>query len=91
MRDRPRQPEPTDEPRHDRQVTVARERAAPLDLGDPSERLGVQEICGAQQLPQIRLQPVVIRRTQIVCAELVDRGPERAHGDDATEQLFDGL
>jgi hypothetical protein len=91
VRGRPREPEPRDQPRDDRQVPIAGERATPLDLGDPAERLRVQEVGRSDHLVQVGLQPVVVDTVEVVDSELLYGGTERAHVDHAIERTFDGL
>jgi hypothetical protein len=85
---RERHPEPLCQPRRNRQVAVPDEGPAPLDLGDPPERLAVQQIGGSEHFTQIRLERVVVDGTEVVRLQLLDRRPQCAHAAEPIERVF---
>jgi hypothetical protein len=74
-----RQPVPVREPRRGRQVSVERMHAPTLELDQPAGALGLDHAGGAFELVDVRYQVGVAREPEVVRAELVEGGPERAH------------
>ena len=62
-----------------RQVAIAFERAAAVDLGQSPEALGLERLAGRVQLDEVGLDARVGHVAQRLRAQLFDRRPQLAH------------
>jgi hypothetical protein len=78
------------EPPGRRQVAVGGIGLPALELGKASSTLGFEDASGSLDL--VEMAGVLVReRAEILGSELVECGPERAHGRDDSEHVFDRL
>ena len=75
----PRDLQPGDSPGSGRQVAIAFERAAAVELGQSPEAFGFERLAGRVQLDEVGLDPRVGHVAQHLHAQLVDRRPQLAH------------
>jgi hypothetical protein len=88
---RPCDPEPVHEPRRHGEVAVTDERSPRVQLGDPSEPLGLERATGALDLDHVFLDRLVGGETQVLGPGLLERRSQHPHVGDAIEHVFDGL
>jgi hypothetical protein len=75
----PRDLEAVGEPRRRREVTVTLEQAAPLDLGEPPQALGLEQVDHALELGEVLLDARVGKVRERLGAQRLDRGTKLAH------------
>jgi hypothetical protein len=80
---------PIGHPGGHRQVPVGPERPSPLELGQATGPLGLQDPAGTLELVEVACQLVVARQPKVLGPQLVQRRSKRAHDRDATGVPFD--
>jgi hypothetical protein len=76
------------EPRRHRQVSVARERTAGVELRDPPQAFGLESATHAFDLDDIVLDRLIGGEPQILGPELVERRPQHPHAREGSEHTF---
>ena len=69
-------------------MTIRREHAATLELGEAAATLGLQDPARALDLVQVSDEGIVAKRAEVLGSQLVQRGSERAHGTEGIEHVF---
>jgi hypothetical protein len=77
--DRPRAPQAMDEPGRHRQVPVAHEGPAGIELRHATQTLRLERAAGALDLDHVLLERLVRREPQVLAGELVEGRQQHAH------------